>query len=82
MHGRLCLFVAAAGERERRRLRHFLPQVQPLIWRSSDKSVRLLASFGLGAHNLPLETGLRLRLACVACTCPFCISVNVGDEEV
>ena len=37
--------------------------------------------FRLDAHSLPVEIGQRLRMARVACICPLCQGMHVGDER-
>ena len=45
----------------------------------SDRSLRRLFRFRLGAHSLPVEMGQ--RMAPVARICPLCTGVHVGDER-
>ena len=47
----------------------------------SDRSLRRLFRFRLGAHSLPVEMGRRLRMARVARVCPLCPGMHVGDER-
>ena len=47
----------------------------------SDRCMRRLFRFRLGAYALPIEMGRRLRMARVACVCPLCPGMHVGDER-
>ena len=47
----------------------------------SDRSLRHLFCFWLGAYGLPVEKGRRLRMARVARTCPLIPGMHVGDER-
>ena len=38
--------------------------------------------FRLGAHNLPVEMGRRLRMARVARVCPLCPGMHVGRKSI
>ena len=47
----------------------------------SDRCMRRLFRFRLGAHTLPIQMGRRLRMARVARICPLCPGMYVGDER-
>ena len=47
----------------------------------SDRCMRRLYRFRLGAYALPIEMGRGLRMARVARVCPLCPGVHVGDER-
>ena len=47
----------------------------------SDRCMRRLFRFRLGAYALPIEMGRRLRMARVARDCPLCPGMHVGDAR-
>ena len=57
------------------------PVSQPNHLALSDKSLRRLFRFRLGAHSLPVKMGRRLRMARVAHVCPLCPGMHLGDER-